>query len=312
LLREYVWAGDRILAVIEGGAVYHVRTDHIGRPVLATDGSGLKVWEASYLPFGGVHVATSFPGAATDPLDLRFPGQWFQAESGLHQNWMRDYDPTTGRYIQADPLGLVDGASVYGYAIQSPMRWTDPRGEAVWVPIIAIAVFASTALTPDAANAPGQCDPIVHNNHARPYVNGIMAASIVSGVQAGVTAFTLPRSYPAFSQTTASFHFGRDGRFAGQTIDDLASAIRSGAVKVRDVPVETITREGTRLAMNTRSLLALRQAGVPASQIRYVNVTGQARPEAVLSQRLANNGLTGSGIRTIRVTGFGQSASRIK
>ncbi len=39
----------------------------------------------------------------------RFPGQWFQAESGLHQNWMRDYDPTTGRYLQADPLGLVDG-----------------------------------------------------------------------------------------------------------------------------------------------------------------------------------------------------------
>jgi RHS repeat-associated protein len=108
--------------------VYHVRTDHIGRPVFATDSSGLKVWEASYLPFGGVHVATSFPGTSTDPLELRFPGQWFQAESGLHQNWMRDYDPTTGRYIQADPLGLVDGASVYGYALQSPMRYVDPKG----------------------------------------------------------------------------------------------------------------------------------------------------------------------------------------
>jgi hypothetical protein len=42
---------------------------------------------------------------------------------------MRDYDPTTGRYLQADPLGLVDGPSVYGYARQSPVRWTDPRGE---------------------------------------------------------------------------------------------------------------------------------------------------------------------------------------
>ena len=47
----------------------------------------------------------------------------------MHQNWMRDYDPTTGRYIQADPLGLVDGASVYGYALQNPGRWTDRRGE---------------------------------------------------------------------------------------------------------------------------------------------------------------------------------------
>ena len=66
---------------------------------------------------------------ATGGIDLRFPGQWFQAESGLHQNWMRDYDPTTGRYIQADPLGLVDGASVYGYARQNPGRYVDPRGE---------------------------------------------------------------------------------------------------------------------------------------------------------------------------------------
>ncbi|WP_343035193.1 RHS repeat-associated core domain-containing protein [Parasulfitobacter algicola] len=40
---------------------------------------------------------------------LRFPDQWFQSEAGLHQNWMRDYDPTTGWYIQADPLGLLDG-----------------------------------------------------------------------------------------------------------------------------------------------------------------------------------------------------------
>jgi RHS repeat-associated protein len=56
-------------------------------------------------------------------------GQWFQSESGLHQNWMRDYDPTTGRYLEADPLGLVDGASVYGYVKQNPMRFTDPTGQ---------------------------------------------------------------------------------------------------------------------------------------------------------------------------------------
>ena len=105
-----------------GRQIYYVRTDHIGRPVFATNDLGVKVWEAAYLPFGGVHIATG-------GIDLRFPGQWFQTESGLHQNWMRDYDPTTGRYIQADPLGLVDGASVYGYALQNPGRYVDPRGE---------------------------------------------------------------------------------------------------------------------------------------------------------------------------------------
>jgi RHS repeat-associated protein len=115
--------GDTPVAVIEGGQIYYVRTDWIGRPVFATTSAGTVVWTASYLPFGGVRVSTG------TPIDLRFPGQWFQTEAGLHQNWMRDYDPTTGRYMQADPLGLVDGASVYGYARGNPGRWIDPRGE---------------------------------------------------------------------------------------------------------------------------------------------------------------------------------------
>ncbi len=123
LIREYIWANGTVVGVYENGTLYFVRTDHIGRPVFATDGVGTKVWEASYLPFGGVQ-ASSGPNPA-----LRFPGQWFQSETGLHQNWMRDYDPTTGRYIQADPLGLVDGASVYGYVRQNPGRYVDPRGE---------------------------------------------------------------------------------------------------------------------------------------------------------------------------------------
>ena len=109
--------------MIEGGVIAFVRADHIGRPVFATNASGVKTWTATYTPFGGVHTSTGAPPSA------RFPGQWFQSESGLHQNWMRDYDPTTGRYLQADPLGLVDGASVYGYVGQSPMRHVDPKGE---------------------------------------------------------------------------------------------------------------------------------------------------------------------------------------
>ncbi|WP_421700994.1 RHS repeat-associated core domain-containing protein [Aliiroseovarius sp.] len=126
LLREYIWMEGVPIAVVENDQIYLVRTDHIGRPVFATDVNGVKVWEATYLPFGGVYTST---GANSE---LRFPGQWFQSESGLHQNWMRDYDPTTGRYLQADPLGLVAGASVYGYALQNPMYWTDPTGQCPW------------------------------------------------------------------------------------------------------------------------------------------------------------------------------------
>ena len=126
LIREYVWNGWDPVAVIEGGVISFVRADHIGRPVFATNATGVKVWTATYTPFGGVHTsAGALPTA-------RFPGQWFQSESGLHQNWMRDYDPTTGRYLQADPLGLIDGASVYGYVRQSPLMLTDPTGECPW------------------------------------------------------------------------------------------------------------------------------------------------------------------------------------
>ena len=122
LLREYVWLDGVPVAVREGGTNYYVRVDHISRPVFATNSAGTKVWTATYLPFGGVQTTTG------SPITLRFPGQWFQSENGLHQNWMRDYDPSTGRYLEADPLGLVDGASVYGYVKQNPGRWVDPKG----------------------------------------------------------------------------------------------------------------------------------------------------------------------------------------
>ena len=147
LLREYVWFDGKPVAVVEGGVVYFVRSDHIGRPVFATDGTGAKVWEATYLPFGGGHTSSG------SPIALRFPGQWFQSESGLHQNWMRDYDPTTGRYIQADPLGLVDGASVYGYARQNPGRYVDPRGEQANAASSSIASASSVS----AGSCPDPC-----------------------------------------------------------------------------------------------------------------------------------------------------------
>ena len=54
-------------------------------PVVATDPGGSVTWTAKYLPFGGVETSSG------TPIALRFPGQWFQSESGLHQNWMRDY-----------------------------------------------------------------------------------------------------------------------------------------------------------------------------------------------------------------------------
>ncbi|MBZ9722297.1 RHS repeat-associated core domain-containing protein [Mesorhizobium sp. AD1-1] len=93
-----------------------------------TDQGRNVVWQASYLPFGEVR---SISGTAT--LNQRFPGQWFQMETGLAYNWHRHYDASIGRYLQPDPLGMPNGPSRWAYVGNSPLMKVDPSG-LYWVP----------------------------------------------------------------------------------------------------------------------------------------------------------------------------------
>jgi len=137
-LREYIWLGDMPVAIIDQvntatPVLYYVHVDHLNRPIMVTNSAGASVWTAVWTPFG---TAQSVTGTLT--YNARFPGQWFQIESGLHYNWNRHYDPSTGRYVQPDPTGLEalmrNGPSVYAYARQSPLAWIDPQGLIVDVP----------------------------------------------------------------------------------------------------------------------------------------------------------------------------------
>jgi len=110
---------------IEIADLLYYHTDHLGTPIAMTDQSGEMVWRAEYLPFGEL-FSNEIAQASNN---LRFPGQYFDEETGLHQNWFRDYSPKTGRYQEADPIGFHGGdLSLFAYARSHPTAWTDPMG----------------------------------------------------------------------------------------------------------------------------------------------------------------------------------------
>ncbi len=112
--------------MFENGETFYYHNSHIGTPELITNSEQILVWEANYDTFGHANVLLS-----TVKNNLRFAGQYFDAESGLHYSWMRYYDPQTGRYITSDPIGLAGGISTYAYALNNPVMNIDPTGEFV-------------------------------------------------------------------------------------------------------------------------------------------------------------------------------------
>ncbi|WP_354514206.1 MULTISPECIES: RHS repeat-associated core domain-containing protein [unclassified Luteibacter] len=128
--RDYIWMEGLPVGVVDRNGtavtVNFIHADGLGSPRVVTDASGAVLWQWAYAgnPFGEkVPVSTS--GYV---LNLRYPGQYFDSESGLAYNVNRDYEATTGRYTQSDPVGLEDGPSTYGYVHSSPLQSADPTG----------------------------------------------------------------------------------------------------------------------------------------------------------------------------------------
>jgi RHS repeat-associated protein len=124
--REYVYLNGAPLAQVTAGSpetVAYLHTDHLGTPRFATNAAGTQVWSWNNDAFG-----TSTP-TATVTVNLRMPGQYYDAESGLFYNWNRYYNPAIGRYISSDPIGLEGGLNTFGYVGQNPVMGIDPTGE---------------------------------------------------------------------------------------------------------------------------------------------------------------------------------------
>ncbi len=148
---EYIW-----LPTEDGGAVpvgmfrnskfFAIHSDHLGTPRLMTDSLNKPVWQWPYSAFGNnkptgiLRPTASATGAFTNQpnllatqnpaavLDLRFPGQMADEETGLFYNYFRNYLPGQGRYTQNDPIGLDGGLNRFGYVGGNPLTRSDPEG----------------------------------------------------------------------------------------------------------------------------------------------------------------------------------------
>jgi RHS repeat-associated protein len=139
LIQETVWLEDLPVATLRPtGAqgiptpidVYYVHADHLGTPrAVSRPADNAIAWQWKSLdPFGSDLPDERPTASGVFRYNLRFPGQYYDAETGLHYNYFRDYDPTIGRYVESDPIGLGGGLNTYAYVLNAPLSYGDLLG----------------------------------------------------------------------------------------------------------------------------------------------------------------------------------------
>lgn len=172
VIQETVYLGDTPVAVLTPTAAYYLHADHLDTPRALTDTTNKVIWRWDSDPFGATAANEDPDGDGIKfTFNLRFPGQYFDKETGLHYNYHRYYDPNTGRYMTADPisvgehvlnwstlrtaqhsaefreqiiaLGDMEVLSLasqpipplelnpYAYVANNPLLWTDSTGESI-------------------------------------------------------------------------------------------------------------------------------------------------------------------------------------
>ena len=138
--KSYIWLGAQPVAMIQqlmgsssqvDAHVYYLHTDQLNTPRKATNQNQQLVWYWNSDAFGQGDGQSIADGNANDQLvqiGLRFPGQYKDEETNSYYNYFRDYDPSIGRYIQSDPIGLRGGLNTYGYVGGNPVMFYDPFG----------------------------------------------------------------------------------------------------------------------------------------------------------------------------------------
>ena len=125
LKKTYVYEPHsfRPVALVQDEQIYHYHLDHLGTPRELTNEQGKIVWRVKYKTYGN----TALKDVEEIENNLRFQGQYYDEETGLHYNRHRYYNPDTGQFINQDPIGLLGGINNYQYA-DNPTGWIDPLG----------------------------------------------------------------------------------------------------------------------------------------------------------------------------------------
>lgn len=274
VLREFAYVDDAPVAVIESSTgtatTYFIHTGQIGEPLIMTDGSKAKVWEGYLEPFGRAVVFNSTPVE----LGFRLPGQWEDPETGgLHQNWNRDYDPSLGRYIEADPLGIEAGQNIYSYAKSDPLTLTDPTGEFVPAPVAGVIVGGLVG---------GGFNLIMQIQGGGEIDGGDVFRASVSGAITGGLMMT-PWGYTRLG----AVGFGALGSFAGEYLNacrtpgSLIQAATAGAIGGFVGGSTRSMMPGRRpLPMHVTDWKEVRRVVLPQSSVEFVRtLAGQATAE---------------------------------
>ena len=164
------------LATRINGEIYSYHTDHLGTPRRLTNAQGKIVWASDYSAFGYAFITVNEVSN-----HLRFPGQYFDTETGLHYNRFRYYLPVLGRYISRDPLTYFAGFNFYSYVSNSPINAIDPLG--LWWKIAA-SIVAAVAVGVAVVLAA----PVVAGAAAATAV-GMAVTTVVAGAAAGAVGY---------------------------------------------------------------------------------------------------------------------------
>ncbi|MGZ5100426.1 MAG: RHS repeat-associated core domain-containing protein, partial [Usitatibacter sp.] len=154
LIQETIWLDDLPVATVTS-ALNYVHPDHLATPraiTRASDNALLWRWDNTEA-FGNSQPDSNPSGLGAFAYNLRFPGQYFDIETGTHYNYRRDYDPRIGRYVESDPIGLRGGLNTYAYVENDTLRKADPTG--LFVPPPPGSVAGAAAAQGSAAAAGG-------------------------------------------------------------------------------------------------------------------------------------------------------------